>query len=239
MRCTRNIFTWWLMALLVISGCREERDILVDQDDTPDPPGTITTTGLVGVLDQPGWLGPQTLQLFDAQTDAFQQRGFRYGRGTLIDRDYELVELQAGDQPALYQVANLRENDINYLHWTIPVFAEYNGRADANAHFTLPDGERFSVPANQLRTEDSTLYTGPYTVHIARLAPDGEYAAVIPSFSGQSPAEGPVSLLIRQCYYIDIRSADGNPLHSAEGMRLVQPGSAVTSPWYFDPDRAR
>jgi len=233
---TRLLFHLLLLAGLVVpAACHKDSDEIIDQEDTPDQPGVIVTTGLVSVLDDPGLVSPQTFQDFAGHTDAFSRQAFLYNRAVMIDRDRTLLSLQTPDEQTFYQVSSLRENDINYSHWTVPTLSTWSGSTDRSEAFSY-NGFEILIPAGGLTTEEGKPFEGIYSIHVAEIT--GQDAAM-PAFSGQSKWEGPVSLLIGEAVYVGIRSQAGDPLTGTGDCRIIPPDAAGGEHWYFDPKQAR
>lgn len=225
----------FLVIMTLPIACHKDTDVILDQEDTPDPPGTIVTTGLVSVLDDPSLAGPQTVQAFAGNTDTYAKDAYLYNQAQMIDRDRSLLALETPGRLTFYQVTSLRENDINYTHWSVPAVTTYAGSSGQTESYSL-NGVEIQIPSGSLRTTGGQPFDGIYTLHMAEIT--GQDAAM-PTYSGLDPDEGPASLLIDRAIFIDWRSVDGDPLTASESVRMTFPGSTGLRSWFFDPERSR
>lgn len=221
------------VSLLFLLACHQDSDEIITVIDHPDPPTVLISTGLVTVLDNGAMGGTQEEIIFNGESGQLNDFNFKAFRGTQIDRDYSLIQLNTAPNLTFYKVTTLVENDINYAHLTLPDLNTYAGTTAMGADILLADQSRLIIPANSISNIDGTPYEGSYKLIYSIIPADDQLADAIPSHTGVSAKNEIVSMQFETCYYINLQSPGGGPLAftSEAGIHTQQ---MAQSSWLFD-----
>ncbi|HEY3387491.1 MAG TPA: hypothetical protein VGK46_13330 [Saprospiraceae bacterium] len=218
-------------------SCHKDSDVIVNQEEYPDPPVVLVSAKLVSLADTTYSGFQNGIQTFSDQMVSFDQLPFQQIHDTGIDRDFELVSFTTAEGYPLYKVQNLVENDINYLHWIQPLVTLFTGMSNEAASYSISPNATLDIPANALKDISGQLYEGPYKVYVSVMHPDDQSALAIPSYSGIKKDGEPVSLLFSDCYYINVMTPDKGQLHF-ENDAVISNTNHSGAMWYFDAERS-
>ncbi len=222
-----------LAALIFLLSCHEDSDEVITIIENPDPPAVLITTRLVSVLDN-GPIDASAVNLtFAGQMSIFDEVDFNQIKGSGINRDFELIRMATEMGIPFYKAASLTENDVNYVHLTIPDIQVYDGVSTAESIFQVSADVELNIPAGSLVNPDGTPYQGTYKAAIASLKSNGVYANSIPSFTAISAQNTLSGLIFESCYYVAAVTPDGIALKFTNGAFLSIP-SSVLPEWVFD-----
>lgn len=222
-----------LLGLIFLLSCHKDSDEIITVIENPDPPAVLITTRLVSVLDNPP-IDASAVQLtYAGQTATFDDVDFNQIKGSGINRDFELIRMATELDFPFYKAASLTENDVNYVHLTIPDLTVYDGVTTAESIFQLSADVELNVPAGSLLYPDGLPYQGEYKAAIASLDPNGVFANSIPSFSGISSQNELSGLTFEACYYVSAVTPDGTSLKFTNTAFLSIPSSVIPE-WVFD-----
>lgn len=220
-------------ALIFLLSCHEDSDEVITIIENPDPPAVLITTRLVSVLDN-GPIDASAVNLtFAGQMSIFDEVDFNQIKGSGINRDFELIRMATELDFPFYKAASLTENDVNYVHLTIPELKLFDGATTAESIFQVSADVELNVPAGSLLYQDGTPYQGAYKAAIAILNPNGVYANSIPSFSAINKQNELSGLIFESCYYVAAVTPDGIALKFTAAAFLSIPSTALPE-WVFD-----
>ncbi len=215
-------------------ACHQDTDTEINVIETPDPPAVLITTKLVSQTDTTIAQTSNSFQIFAGLSSSFQELPYSYTKGVNVNRDFELIRLKDPNQFEYYHVLSLIENDVNYLHWKIPVPEQFTGQSTSDIQVPITNDLTISIPANAILNLDSTEYTGPYMVSYSALNPSSESILSIPSFTGRDENNVVVSLLFEKCIYLTIRSPEGIELKFSSNAFIQSNDVTNADQWAFD-----
>lgn len=222
-----------LAALIFLLSCHKDSDEVITVIDNPDPPAVLITTRLVSVLDNAPIDASAVNLTFAGQMSIFDEVDFNQIKGSGINRDFELIRMATDLEFPFYKAASLTENDVNYVHLTIPELKLYDGATTVESIFQVSADVELNIPAGSLLNPDGTPYQGPYKTAIASLSPNDVYANSIPSFSAISSQNELSGLIFESCYYVAAVTPDGIALKFTAAAFLSIPSNALPE-WVFD-----
>lgn len=226
-------YSFSLAALVFLLSCHKDSDEVITIIENPDPPAVLISTRLVSILDNAPIDASAVHVTFAGQTATFDDVDFKQIKGSGINRDFELIRMATELGFTFYKTSSFIENDVNYVHLTIPDIQIYDGVSTAESVFQVSADVDLNVPAGSLLYPDGSAYSGPYKTAVASLNPGGVYANSIPSFSAISSQNELSSLLLESCYYVAAVTPDGIELKFTNTAFLSTPSSALST-WAFD-----
>lgn len=226
-------YSFSLAALVFLLSCHKDSDEVITIIENPDPPAVLITTRLVSVLDNAP-IDASAVQLtFAGQMATFDDVDFKQIKGSGIDRDFELIRMVTELDLPFYKAASLTENDVNYVHLTIPELQLFDGASTVESIFQVSADVELNVPAGSLLYPDGSPYSGSYKAAITSLNPNSVSALSIPSFSAISSQNELAGLTFESCFYIAAVSPDGSVLKFTNAAFLSIPSSPLPE-WVFD-----
>ncbi|HZV69006.1 MAG TPA: hypothetical protein VFG10_05655 [Saprospiraceae bacterium] len=231
---TTLLYTFGLIMLL---SCHKDGDKEISVVDKPDPPAVIVTTKLVTLSDTASAYSSHIQQTFGGTTASFDPLPYVYSKGNQIDRNYEPIRLVTADQLEFMSVQSLIENDVNYVHLKYPVIETFSGSTTSPFEFILIDQSKIKIPAHTLTFLNNDAYEGEFKIYASGLDPVSDQSAAIPSFTGLNNDHQQVSLLFIHCFFIEVRSENGEKLKFKEGAFISTSSSFASNTWSFDSEK--
>ncbi len=217
-------------------SCHKDTDIITTEDKS-DPPPVYVTTKLVSENDTTASATQLASQFFAGTSDAYNLFPYIVTSGNLINRDFELVRLESKDHLEFYHVANLVENDVNYLQWKIPITTSFFANSTDVGETSLSSGYKLFIPPHSIRHSDGSAYDGSYKIAYAILDPLTSLSEAIPSFTGIHNHQY-VALQFQQCFYINVLSDSGEKLQFSGAAYLLLPSASADGFWKFNSDQS-
>jgi len=223
--------------LIMLLSCHKDGDKEISVVDKPDPPAVIVTTKLVTISDTTSVYSTHIQQTFGGTTASFDPLPYAYSKGNQIDRNYEPIRLVTSDQLEFQNVQSLIENDVNYVHLKYPLMETFSGNTSAPSEFTLINQSKINIPAHTLTHLNDDTYDGEFKIFASGLDPGSDQSSAIPSFTGLNDDHELVSLLFKNCFFIEVKSENGEKLKFKEGAFISTSSSISTNTWTFDPGK--
>ncbi|MGB4849769.1 MAG: hypothetical protein WBP41_17720 [Saprospiraceae bacterium] len=223
----------YLLGLILLLSCHKDSDTEILVVDKPDPPAVIISTKLVTLSDTTSAYTAHSHQYFAAETASFDALPYAYTKGSLINRDFEPIRLITTDNLEFLNIQSLIENDVNYVHWNLPVIKTYSGQTIDPSEFIVNAFSKIVIPAHALTFLNGDAYDGAFKIFAADLDPHSDQVSSIPSFTGLNTDHEQISLLFDHCFFVEAKSSDGEKLKFKEGAFISTSSSLPSGTWYF------
>ena len=231
-----------LAFVLLFSACKDDDNIIINPQQEK-----VTTTIFGSVIDEDGNIVSNALIEMDGKTTSTDDYGnFIFSNVSIPADNAFLLAKKSGyfNGSRTFQPVKNSVNKIKIMLMEKGTAVMVDGASGGDAN--LGDGTKIKLPANGIKKEDGSIYTGMVSVYAKRLNPaDDDFEKMMPGdLIAEDLSVEEVALETFGMIVAELEGSSGEKLNIAEGSsaQIILPldpsiasGAPSTIPlWYFD-----